>query len=306
VIDVRFDDFSLAPLQHGGADVSAATLEEEPKWERDPYVDADAPLVPGQIVERHTPHGDYLEYVPQDVREPLRIAVVVHGSRGDQEMTLEMSRVSARWALHESGWLLLADTMGMIVISPSFDRERFYGYRYLWGSPLAADRFLMDVVDGYRRHYPSYDGRIVLFGHSAGGQFAQRFLVTHPDRVIAAAISSAGTFAYPDDSVEWPYGRLNSPNPEGFLAAAALPVRVISGSLDTEDLSDRGTGQRGNTAVERAYSWVEAMQALAYEHGMEPGVHGMTIPAAGHSAWEIDISVVWWFAGLADSAAPSP
>jgi hypothetical protein len=117
--------------------------------------------------------------------------------------------------------------------------------------------------------------------------------------VIAAAISSAGTFAYPDDSVEWPYGRWNSPNPAGFLAAAALPVRVIAGSFDTKDLSDQGVGQRGNTAVERAQAWAESMQALAYEHGMESGVHVVTIPAAAHSAWEIDISVVWWFAGIA-------
>ncbi len=80
-----------------------------------------------------------------------------------------------------------------------------------------------------------------------------------------------------------------------------LPVKVIAGSLDTKDLSNQGIGQRGNTAVERAESWADSMQALAYEYEVEPGVHLTVIPAAAHSAWEIDISIVWWFAGLSDS-----
>jgi pimeloyl-ACP methyl ester carboxylesterase len=302
-VDVRFDDFALVPLQADHQGPAPTIVEEEPRWERDPYVGAEAPLVRGQVVERRTRHGDYFEYVPLAVAEPVRVAVVVHGSYGDQEMGLEISRVSARGALNEKGWLLLADTMGVIIVAPSFDRERFYGYRYLWGSPIGADQFVLEIVDGYRRHFPSYDGRLFLFGHSAGGQFANRFLVTHPDRVIAAALSSSGTYAYPDDSVEWPFGRWNSPNPQGFLTAAALPVKVIAGSFDAKDLSDRGTGQRGNTAVARAEGWVDSMQTLAYENGVEPGVHAVIIPAAAHSAWEIDINVVWWFAGLVGSQA---
>jgi hypothetical protein len=44
------------------------------------------------------------------------------------------------------------------------------------------------------------------------------------------------------------------------------------------------------------------MRALAYENGVESGVHAVTIGAAGHSAWELDISVVWWFAEIAGSS----
>ncbi|UCC68396.1 MAG: alpha/beta hydrolase [Armatimonadota bacterium] len=302
-VDVRFDDFEVKPLgpEAEPPATSAAIPDEEPGWDRDPWLGPDDPIVRGQIVERRTPHGDYFEYVPLKLSHPVCVVVVVHGSRGDNEMGLEVSRVSARWSLHERGWLLLADTKGVILVAPSFDRERYYGYRYLWGSPVTADRFVLEIVDGYRERFRSADGKIVLFGHSAGGQFAQRFLLAHPDRVLAAVISSAGTYAYPDDSVDWPFGRRNSANPEGFLAAAALPVRVVVGSLDTADARGDGRAQRGLNRVERGQSWMQAMRDLAWENGFEPGVELVVVPGALHSDWRLDISSVWWLASIIDA-----
>ena len=42
---------------------------------------------------------------------------------------------------------------------------------------------------------PTQDGKFMLYGHSAGGQFVSRYVVKHPDRIIAAVISAAGSFA---------------------------------------------------------------------------------------------------------------
>jgi len=305
VVDARFDDFELKQLARGEAELPPPVeiVEGEPQWDRDPWLGVDAPVVPGQITERRTPYGDYFEYVPLDVAEPARVVVVVHGSPGDENLIPELSRISARNAINERGWLLLADTKGVIIVAPSFDRDRFYGFRYLQGSPIGADQAVLQMVDSFAQEYPSSDGKLFVFGHSAGGQFANRFLVAHPDRVLAAVISSAGTFAYPDDTVDWPFGRRNSPNPEGFLEATQVPVRVIVGSEDDQDISNMGQYQRGSTHLQRAESWVEAMRELAWDNDLEANIEYIVVPGARHSAWALDISSVWWLADVIDATS---
>ncbi|MDH4180083.1 MAG: hypothetical protein OEV33_06185, partial [Armatimonadota bacterium] len=301
-VDVRFDDFEVKPLGEEAEQLAppAEFPDEEPKWDRDPWLGPDDPLVPGQIVERRTPYGDYFEYVPQNVAEPVLIAVVSHGSWGDDKMTLELTRHSARGSINERGWLLLADTTGIIVVAPVFDYWRFYGYRYLKGSPIGADDFVFRILDSYREHFSAVDDRIALVGHSAGAQFAQRFLLTHPRRVFAAVLSSAGTYTFPDDTVDWPYGRRNSPNPDGFLEATTLPVRVVMGSLDIEE-TETGVAQHAVTRVDRADAWVEAMRQLAHDNGLEPRIHLVVIPGARHSAWALDVNGASWLASIIDA-----
>jgi pimeloyl-ACP methyl ester carboxylesterase len=302
-VDVRFDDFSVRRLGERAAELPppAEIVDEEPRWDRDPWLGVDDPVVPGQIVERRTPYGDYFEYVPLKVADPARVVVVVHGSPGDDNLIPERSRLSARNSIDERGWLLLADTKGVIIVAPSFDRDRFYGFRYLQGSPIGADDLVLRIVDSFAQEYPSSDGKLHLFGHSAGGQFANRFLVAHPERVLAAVISSAGTFAYPDDTVDWPFGRRNSPYSDRFLDATQLPLRVIVGSRDTKDISAMGEYQRGTNHLDRAEAWVEAMRQLAWENGLDANIEYIVVPGARHSAWALDISSVWWLAEIVDS-----
>ncbi len=300
--DVRFDDFSVTRLVKQAESEElpppADIAEEEPKWEREPFLGEDDPLVLGQIIERHTAYGDYFEYVPLQVGEPARVVVVVHGSEGDDKMSLELSRFMAREAINDRGWLLLADTMGAIIVAPSFDRDRFFGYRFLGGSPIGADRFVLKVVDGYAEDYPSADGKLYLFGHSAGGQFVNRFLLAHSSRVLAAVISSAGTFAYPDDTVDWPFGMRGAPYPDGFLEATQIPVQVVVGTQDDKDISEMGLDQIGSTHLERAQTWVEAMKQLAEDNELESSIELVAIPGATHSAWALDMSSVLWLGDL--------
>ncbi len=305
--DVRFDDFSVTRLSKQAEAEAlpppAEVAEEEPKWEREPFLTEDDPLVPGEIVERHTAYGDYFEYVPLEVSEPARVVVVVHGSEGDDKMSQELSRFMAREAINDRGWLLLADKMGVIIVAPSFDRDRFFGYRFLGGSPIGADRFVLKVVDSYAEDYPSADGKLYLFGHSAGGQFVNRFLLVHPDRVLAAVISSAGTFAYPDETVDWPFGMRGAPNPDGFLEATQIPAQVIVGTQDNTDISEMGLDQRGSTHLERGQTWVEAMRQYAEDQELESSIELVVIPGATHSAWALDMSSVLWLGELMNREA---
>ena len=48
--------------------------------------------------------------------------------------------------------------------------------------------------------------QFLLYGHSGGGQFVARFLMFHAGVVEKAVISSAGSYAFPDRSRDFPYG----------------------------------------------------------------------------------------------------
>ena len=48
--------------------------------------------------------------------------------------------------------------------------------------------------------------RFHLYGHSGGGQFVVRFIIFHPQLVSKVAASSAGSYAFPDYNINYPYG----------------------------------------------------------------------------------------------------
>jgi len=309
--DIRFDNFRMsASLPTARQDLSEPISEvgggrTAPDWVT-PEVGEEAggewaPLVRGEIVSRRTEHGEYLEYVPTTpLCDPLRILVLVHGSPPTRHTALE----TARFYIRRAEWLCLAEIAGLIVVAPVFDVSHFSGYYMLAGSPVGADQFVLEIIDSYSRRVPSTDGRCYLFGHSAGAQFAHRFLVTHPDRVAAAVICSAGNYAYPDDDIAWPYGRNYSPYPEGFLQAASLPVAVFVGSLDTDESDLGGRFQHGRNRVQRSQTWVESMQRLAITNGQPSRVSLVIVPGADHSYDRLSPLCAEWLLRVASLSLP--
>src|ERR1700683_543263 len=104
-----------------------------------------------------------------------------------------------------------------------------------------------------------------LHGHSAGAQFAARYLVTHPHRLDEAILSAPSTFPMPDPGIPWPNGMAAAarsefgPRAAGWLEAAAeVRVTVLVGSRDTERRPP-APAQQGATRIERAVVWVESM-----------------------------------------------
>ena len=153
--------------------------------------------------------------------------------------------------------------------------------RGLFGRMVDADQFVNDLVDDVgRANIPHFRGRFSLHGHSAGGQFAARYLVAHPGRLEAVVLSAPGAYPFPDPSLPWPNGMaavvrdelsgsledgkapdqvagsVYTPRPSCWLAAASeAPVSVLVGSRDTEAQYPE-PGQPGSTRIERATAWV--------------------------------------------------
>ncbi|MBN1347056.1 MAG: hypothetical protein JXQ73_30475 [Phycisphaerae bacterium] len=232
----------------------------------------------GEVHFRSCGDGDYAAYVPRGIRRPIRALVIVHGSIGEKETAINLAEKFIK------RWTDVAEREGVVLVAPGFDRARFGGYRQLKGKQIGADEFVFRILEQLGGDLGGMDRRMYLYGHSAGGQCANRFVVTHPERVCAAVISAAGNYAYPNDAVRWPYGRKDSPNPQGFIEAATLPVTVVVGSKDVVPEGMGGKLQKGENRLERARHWVESMCELARKHSKRPRISLHIVDGVGHNS----------------------
>lgn len=254
----------------------------------------------GAVVLKKSKHGEFQQYVPR--QNPTAFLVIVHGTPepGDDVVALADKFIRR--------WTKFADANRVIVVAPVFGDDYGAtektppgigpgGYRGLYGRQIGADQFVEGIVDSYAGQIRGFDGRFFLYGHSAGGQFACRYCVRHPDRIKGAVFSAAGRFSFPDGNAPWPYGMGTTtirpdpagsqikiePDPTGWSKAALLPITAVVGQKDTDEQPTRA-GHKGTTRVEFAKQWVEEMNALAKEAKKTSPIRLVTVPGIGHDS----------------------
>jgi pimeloyl-ACP methyl ester carboxylesterase len=241
------------------------------------------------------------------------VLVLAHGfpwpddSRPDSAL-VEYARAAAE------RWTPFAETHSALVVAPVFGGRDFPCYREMLGRVISPAEFVNHLVQKAVREYvPRFAGRFSLHGHSAGAQFAARYLVTYPHLLDQVVLSAPSTFPAPDADVPWPYGMAPAvlqgvsasrsgdaapgaaagftPERAGWLTAASeVPVTVLVGSRDTEPRPP-SPGQSGSTRIERAAWWVESMRQhaetcmkastirLVLAEGLDHDEEAMAIPA---------------------------
>lgn len=254
----------------------------------------------GQLTQEHHEYGEYMRYIPAG--SPEGILVIVHGSIGEDDTAINAARVFI------NRWTEEADQRCVVLLAPAFDQANFGGhagpgggYRGLFGRHVSADVFVNAIVDATREQFPELPEKFLLYGHSAGGQFVSRYLVTHPERIEAAVISSAGSFAFPDPDAPWangmkrlqrrmrwsdddPWGDIDiTPDPSKWLAAAQLPVTVVVGSRDLGEMKE-APGNPGTTHVARGRYWKRAMNNYARKHKKRGRVRAVIVDGIGHNS----------------------
>ncbi len=252
----------------------------------------DVPQLPidrGEVASTTIPMGSFAYYVPTNPRD---VIILVHGYPWPDNSRSIVQLIEHAESYVER-WQPFASKEELILIAPAFGTGDFAGYRELFGRRVDADDFVTFLVDAIGHQYnDGFDGRFYLYGHSAGGQFAGRYVVKHPERIKGAVLSAPSTYPFPDPSVQWPYGMGSvfrtaefsgtqetgkdpeksagtefHPNSDGWITAATeVPIAVIVGAADTETRSEH-PGQFGKTRIERAGAWVDAMRNLATSNG---------------------------------------
>jgi hypothetical protein len=264
--------------------------------------------VSGKVAELQTPYASVMYYVP---RHPRRVLVLASGypwpdgTVSDTELKEYVRSVMQRW-------VPFADQNGVLLVAPAFGNDGFAGFRGMCGSAIAPDVFVDKLIDGPASlAIPNLHGRFSLVGHSAGAQFAARYLVAHPDRLDVAILSAPSTYPFPNSTVAWPFGeaagngceasgaptgqdasghsasnQFTPPVSQWLSVATSVPTYVMVGTRDVEERPS-APGQIGTTRLERAHAWVDAMRALANSVGKLPTVQFVSVPNAAHDEEKI-------------------
>ena len=114
-------------------------------------------------------------------------------------------------------------------------------------------------------------GKVILFGHSAGGQFVHRWaLLGEKKNVDVIAVANSGWFTMPDRDIDYPYGIKNVGITDEELGEAfAEPVILFMGEKDVERKPPfRDTPEadaQGMNRMERCTNYFHQCRAKAEE-----------------------------------------
>lgn len=258
----------------------------------------------GAVTQLRIDAGEFFQYVPQKRSRVTNVLVICHGSIAGSNTAAQSAKTFI------DRWLQFSEHTGIVLVAPAFDVENYasggtapggsaWGYRALDGRTTPSDEFVHQIVDRFKEIDSDYDGKFYLYGHSAGGQFANHYLVVHPKRLHGVVLSAPAIYAMPDPDAVWPAGMkarkrtlrlVNvekvfeiSHKVETWVDAVQLPVAVVIGTSDTDELSDQPQ-QGGWSRLDRAQHYTREMGRFASEQKVKSGVRLIAVPNVGHSS----------------------
>ncbi|MBX9743231.1 MAG: hypothetical protein K2W99_06825 [Chthoniobacterales bacterium] len=153
-------------------------------------------------------YRDYFLYLPQkiDPEKTYWLVVYAHGAQGHLAQDLTIIKY-------------FSEQKDCIVIAPNFPR----GYQLLEHD---SDQRVIEIFDQLKKKYHLHN-KFFILGHSAGGQFAHRFTLKHPDLILGCEACSSGTWATG--------GVYHSLNQE----AEGIPIAIGCGAEDHGQIGER-------------------------------------------------------------------
>jgi hypothetical protein len=198
----------------------------------------------------------------------------------------------------------IADERGLFIVSPLFDEARFPGDKFQQGGVVVNGRLVTDRDDwtvnraddfalwGLQKMGLDASSEVLLFGHSAGGQYASRVAGFGEDDIFDRMIvANPSTHVWPSMNEKVAYGfgggYFSSAESEAFLRDyLADPVTIYLGEDDTgtNNLASSSTAMRqGDNRLERGLNAYEAAKAEAEARGWDFGWDLVIAPNVGHS-----------------------
>jgi pimeloyl-ACP methyl ester carboxylesterase len=167
-----------------------------------------------------------------------------------------------------------ADRFGWFIVAPTID----YGD---WTNPdivAQEEPLLIQALGAYLDGLPGQLGMpvrhlVLILGHSRGAQLAHRFAEFRPDRVLAVAALSAGTYTMPESvgpngNLTFPFGvqdlerYTGQPFDEDRFETVAFWVGVGGMDNNPNEVPHQWDSIEGSTRVQRAQAFEAAMQQL--------------------------------------------
>lgn len=227
----------------------------------------------------------YCTYVPKgyqrDDSQQYPLAVIVHGSERSMEG-------------YRNAFAAFAEEHQVVILCPMFPQNALHqgdlhSYKLLRGYGVEFDTILLDMVAEVAECYRINSDQFLLYGFSGGGQFSNRFLYAHPDRLLGVSIGAPGTVTLIDDTADYWVGTRNWADlfgkPIDVEAVRKVPVQMVIGDADTWSRwveikpTDRtfwmdGANDAGITRVARMEALRDNFQGLgiAVDYQVFPGI----------------------------------
>jgi pimeloyl-ACP methyl ester carboxylesterase len=200
----------------------------------------------------HVPHG-----LAPNV--PARVLVAFHGM-GDSGPSLGRQLIAE------------ADRHQWVVIAPTLRYGNWWNTEVVAHEDVLVGRWLGAYLDNFEKERGlAIQSQVLLFGYSRGAGLMDRIALMQPERVMAAAALSSGTYTLPltkDSSgapVAFPFGVTDLANytakefnPQAF-ASIRWWVGVGSKDNDVKDVPQAWSVHIGATRLERARSFTSAL-----------------------------------------------
>ncbi|MGE0698798.1 MAG: alpha/beta hydrolase [Hyphomicrobiaceae bacterium] len=227
-------------------------------------------------------------HCPATWRSDGRVLFVMHGRQRNA-------------ATYRDQWIAEADRHTLLIVVPEFDQASFPGVAaYNWGSvvddagkPRPPEAWAFGIIDAVfaevRRLTGASRETYSLYGHSAGAQFAHRFLLlartTKAELIVTA---NAGSYTVPVRTIGFPFGLDGVAVTEPDLDRAfARSVVVLLGEADNDPAHSSlprqpGAQAQGPHRLARGRHFFEAARSQAAARGVAFNWTLVTVPAVGH------------------------
>lgn len=214
-------------------------------------------------------------------------------------MVIVMAGLKRNASAYRDYWELAADRYKVLVVAPEFTRE-------LW--PKAASYNLGEVGRESQREKWGFStiehlfdemrvdqANYVLFGHSAGGQFAHRMALFRPDsRASVIVAANPGWYTMPEWRKEkspdpFPYSLVGSPSGAAELRTAlsrrmVLLVGEKDDDPDDENLFNSEAAKRqGASRLDRGENFFKMATSAANDLGVKLAWELVEVPDVAHN-----------------------
>lgn len=247
------------------------------------------------VASRQDPGITYAVYVPEahytptpdDTHPKIPLLIDIHGTARDIS-AIQLEKAHRGFA---------KDTP-CAVVQPLFPAgfmaiNDMDSYKVLRAESFRYDLALLNIVDEIAYRWPGIEtDKFFMMGFSGGGQFGQRFLLLHPERLAGISIGAPGVLTALDDEVEWPMGTANVKELFGkridMDLVGEVPIHLVIGEEDTKIHLEKNewleevlypVGMPARDITRREI--IENFQEELSEYGIEAPLE--VVPGVGHA-----------------------
>ena len=236
---------------------------------------------------RADPRFTWCMHVPKgfaDAPNDYRLVVVIHGS--SRNMTALRDGFAAHADRHK--WVVLVPLFPIGVLGDGNPN----GYKTLVEGDIRYDRLLLAMITEFESVMERRFDTFGLFGFSGGGQFANRFLYLHPNRLWAVTVGAPGAVTLIDDRFDYWLGTRDLETVFAVSLDIAqirhVKIQLLCGDQDVSELKIPASvaeklkavsnliGDIGRNRIER----VKLLLANYEKHGLN--VCLILVPGVGH------------------------